>query len=285
MPDGFNNARAYYDPTFPNSGDGFQIQSLKNAMQGLGFLDFIPFQPRAHNPPDTGIMVRGTDASSYYHPLYANDANDRVSFASGDSPTMSAPVSNPRIDIVYLTPSGDIRVVTGTEAASPTLPSLAPSGDTRLPICAVYHKVGQARVVNFESKDSNTGDGYIYQDLRPFVRFPRSQYPLPREVQLADGATITINAAAGEKFYVTIAGNRTIGIPQNPAAGREFILAIKASGADRTPTFTTGDDGFRFGSDISFPVSAVISGATNYYGVTRHQTDRRWDVIGLARGY
>lgn len=176
MPDQFQNARAYYDVTFPNSGDSFlnAVANIKNALQGLGSLDAIPLQPRAHNPANTSIMVRGRDASGYYNPIYAGDADKHIFFASGDSPTFSAPASNPRIDIVYLTASGDIRVVTGTEAATPTLPSLAPSGDTRIPICAVYHKVGQAKIVNFEEKDSSTGDGYIYQDLRPWLRMPTS---------------------------------------------------------------------------------------------------------------
>ena len=170
--DPFQNARAYYDVTFPNSGDSFlqATSAIKNAFQGLGFMDFIPLQPRAHNPANTSIMVRGRDASAYYNPVYAGDADAHIFFSSGDSPTMAAPSSNPRLDIVYLTPSGDLRIITGAEAATPTLPSLSPSGDNRIPICAVYHKVGETKIVNFEDKDSNTGDGYIYQDLRPFLR-------------------------------------------------------------------------------------------------------------------
>lgn len=170
MPDPFRNARAYYDPAFPSSGDGFSISAMKNALQGLAFMDMLPLQPRAHSPADTKIMVRGRDASAFYNQIYPGDANSRLAFVSGDTPAFSAPASNPRIDIVYITPSGDIKVQTGTEAASPTLPSLAPSGDTRLPVCAIYNKVGQAKIVNFEDKDSNTGDGYIYQDLRPWLR-------------------------------------------------------------------------------------------------------------------
>jgi len=164
--DPFTNARPYYDPTFPSSGDGFSIPGTKNALQGLGFMDFLPLQPRAHSPADMKIMVRGRDASSFYNPIYASDNNTRIFFNSGDSPTMSAPASNPRLDIVYLTPSGDIRIQTGTEGITPGLPSLSPSGD-RLPICAVYHKTTETRIVNFEDRNSNTGDGYIYQDLRP----------------------------------------------------------------------------------------------------------------------
>ena len=172
MPDPYTNARPYYDVSFPNSGDGFSIAGTKNALQGLGFMDFIPLQPRAHNPANLSIMVRGRDASAYYNPIYFGDSNARVFFNSGDSAAMSAPASNPRIDIVYLTPSGDIKIATGTEAATPNLPTLAPSGDSRIPICAVYHRTTETKIVNFEDKDSNTGDGYIYQDLRPFLKGP-----------------------------------------------------------------------------------------------------------------
>lgn len=175
MADPFKNARAYYDVTVPSSGDGFQIISqLKNALQGLGFMDMIPLQPRAHSPADTKIMVRGTDASGFYRPIYGADTNTRVFFSSGDSPAFNAPSSNPRIDIVYVTPSGDIRIQQGVEAAVPTLPSLAPSGDTRLPVCAVYNRPGQTRIFNFENSAANTGDGYIYQDLRPFLQQPKA---------------------------------------------------------------------------------------------------------------
>ena len=126
MPDPFTNARPYFDVTFPSSGDGFSIAGTRNAFAGLGFMDFIPLQPRAHNPADLRIMVRGTDASSFFNQAYWGNADQRIPLLSGDSPAVVAPVSNPRIDIVYKTPSGDILTVTGTEAGVPTLPSLSP---------------------------------------------------------------------------------------------------------------------------------------------------------------
>lgn len=175
MPDPYSNARPYFDVAFPSSGDGFSIAGFRNAFLGLGFLDMVPLQPRAHTPADTRVMVRGRDASTFYNPLYYGDANQRIAFGSGDSPAITAPISNPRIDVLYMTPSGDLLMITGTEAATPTVPTLAPSGDTRFPICAIYNRPGQARVVNFENKDSNTGDGYIFQDLRPWLRMPVSR--------------------------------------------------------------------------------------------------------------
>ena len=170
MPDSYTNARPYFDVTFPSSGDGFSIAGFRNALAGLGFLDHIPLQPRAHNPANLSIMVRGQDAAQFYTPVYFGNADQRIPFASGDTANFAVPAGNPRIDIVYCTPSGDYKVQQGTEAASPTLPSLAPSGDTRFPIAAVWCKPGMTKVVNFEDKDSNSGDGYIYKDLRPWMR-------------------------------------------------------------------------------------------------------------------
>lgn len=170
MSDSFTNARSYFDVTFPSSGDSFSIAGFRNALSGLGFLDAIPLQPRAHNPPDRSIMVRGQDAARYYNPVYFGDSNARIPINSGDTALFAVPASNPRIDIVYITPSGDIKVMQGTEASVPTLPSLAPSGDSRFPVAAVWCKVGMAKVVNYEDKDSNSGDGYIYKDLRPWMR-------------------------------------------------------------------------------------------------------------------
>jgi hypothetical protein len=170
MPDPYTNARPYFDVAFPSSGDSFSIQGFRNAFAGLGFLDMIPLQPRAHNPPNLSIMVRGQDASQYYNPVYFGNADQRIPFSSGDTSNFSAPAANPRIDIVFLTPSGDVRVQTGTEAINPTLPSLGPSGDTRFPVAAIWCKPGMTKIVNFEDKDSNSGDGYIYKDLRPWMR-------------------------------------------------------------------------------------------------------------------
>lgn len=173
MPDPFTNARPYLDPTFPTSGDGFSISGFKRQLQALAFLDMIPLQPRAHNPADNKIMVRGRDASGYFNPVYYGSTDQRVAFGSGDSPAFATPASSPRIDIVYVTPSGDIRIKQGTPAASPILPGLGTtSGD--IPVCAVWNRPSQTKIVNFEDKDSNTGDGYIYQDLRPFLSAPLS---------------------------------------------------------------------------------------------------------------
>jgi hypothetical protein len=46
-------------------------------------------------------------------------------------------------------------------------------------------------------------------------------------VPLTDAATIAVNAALGNDFYVTLGGNRTLGAPANPpASGQTQIIRI-----------------------------------------------------------
>lgn len=281
MPDPFKNARPYYDVTFPSSGDGLSIAAMKNALQGIGFLDMIPLQPRAHSPADTKIMVRGRDASGFFNPLYFGDSNARLAFVSGDTPAISAPASNPRIDIVYITPSGDIKVLTGTEAVSPTLPSLSPSGDTRMPVCAIWCKPSQTKIVNFEDKDSNTGDSYIYQDLRPWLRGPGAGSATlttasPVSTGTGDLPGTATTAARADHAHTFVRGIR---IPGQPLLKGEAEIASSASG-DLTQSgnrithnginlsayaFINGLTGTLFNG---FNVAGVVRNSTGNYTIT-----------------
>lgn len=285
MPDPFTNARPFFDVSFPSSGDSFSISGFKNQFQALGFMDNIFAQPRAHNPADLRIMVRGRDASSFYNPIYAFDADKRVFFNSGDSAVMTAPSSSPRLDIVYLTPSGDIRIVTGTEAATPTLPALSPSGDTRMPICAIYHKSTETKIVNFEDKDSNTGDGYIYQDLRPWLRYPIQTPDVNkhRVVTLTDAATIGTPANQGSLFRVQLGGNRTLGNPTDPVDGQKAIWEIRqdATGS-RTLTFGSA---FNLSADVG-PITLSTGGGSGDKIAAIYDGPRgKWDIVAFLRGY
>src|SRR5690606_18680515 len=66
----------------------------------------------------------------------------------------------------------------------------------------------------------------------------------PSEVTLTDAATIAIDASASNRFKVSSATDRTLGIPTNAAAGMTFLLTWKNtdSGA-RTLTPTTSGAG------------------------------------------
>lgn len=63
-------------------------------------------------------------------------------------------------------------------------------------------------------------------------------------VMLTDAATIATNAALGNFFRVSIAGNRTLGAPTNPTDGQTVVWEVTASGGSRTLSFSTGTGGF-----------------------------------------
>jgi hypothetical protein len=111
--------------------------------------------------------VTGASWTAQTMELYVEDGvyyigNTRVIFLGASTPTFTAPVSNPRIDLVTADSSGTIAVVTGTESGSPTAPSY-PSN--KIVLCEVMHVVGETALYDLENQQS--GEGYILNDVRP----------------------------------------------------------------------------------------------------------------------
>ena len=77
------------------------------------------------------------------------------------TPTFTAPVSNPRIDVIEIDGDSTINIVAGTEGASPSAPSTT-SGSLKL--AEIYHTVAETSIKN---TDDST-NGYI-TDSRAFV--------------------------------------------------------------------------------------------------------------------
>jgi hypothetical protein len=90
----------------------------------------------------------------------------------------------------------------------------------------------------------------------------------PTPVVLTDAATIAtalVGARMNQEYQVTIAGNRTMGIPTNPVDGLVIVYRIKNDTGARTITWTTGAGGFLFG--LSIPLVNVVlgtAGANSY---------------------
>lgn len=107
----------------------------------------------------------------------------------------------------------------------------------------------------------------------------------PTVSALSDGATVALNAALGNHFTLSAAGNRTILTPTNPISGQKIIIAHLANGGARTLSLTTGSAGaFRFGSDIT-ALSETASGLTDYIGCVYNLSSDRWDVVAFVKGY
>src|ERR1700728_1624774 len=101
--------------------------------------------------------------------LYVEDGTyyigtTRVLFTGGSTPTFTAPVSHPRIDIVTADSSGTIAVTNGTESVTPSAPSYPAN---KVVICEVYHVVGETAL--YDNENQQNGEGYILNDVRPIV--------------------------------------------------------------------------------------------------------------------
>lgn len=101
--------------------------------------------------------------------LYVEDGTyyigtTRVLFTGGSTPTVTAPVSHPRIDVLSINSSGTLSWTTGTESATPSAPTY-PTG--QIVICELYNVVGETALYDNENQQSN--QGYIYNDVRPVL--------------------------------------------------------------------------------------------------------------------
>ncbi|MCF2130104.1 hypothetical protein L1I79_27280 [Strepomyces sp. STD 3.1] len=103
-------------------------------------------------------------------------------------------------------------------------------------------------------------------------------------ITLTDAATIATDASRGSHFKVTMAGNRTLGVPTNPVDGQRVVWEVVASGGARTLALAGGAGGFAFGSDIT-ALTATVSGKTDFIGAIYSATANLWRVVAYAKGY
>jgi hypothetical protein len=94
--------------------------------------------------------------------VYVNGT--RVIFAGVSTPTVTAPASNPRIDVLTVDSSGTLAWTTGSESASPSAPTYPAD---KVALCELYNVVSETALYDIENQRS--GQGYIYHDVRPFL--------------------------------------------------------------------------------------------------------------------
>lgn len=103
-------------------------------------------------------------------------------------------------------------------------------------------------------------------------------------VTLTDGATPALDAALGNHFILTAAGDRTIAVPTNAVSGKRIVIEHRASGADRTLALNSGAGGFRFGTDVT-ALTITTSAKSDYIGCIYNSTSSYWDVVAYVKGY
>ncbi|NCC60062.1 MAG: discoidin domain-containing protein [Verrucomicrobiae bacterium] len=140
---------------------------VRNALSALFQGDVGAMRCRAQETPDMTVKVNPAVLNSFSRQVYGGSQTP-YSYAGGNSPSMTAPSVNSRIDIVYLNQDQEVAVIIGEESGSPS-PDYASLPKTAIPLCLVYHKTTATKIVNYEDKDEETTESYISADLRPLL--------------------------------------------------------------------------------------------------------------------
>jgi hypothetical protein len=107
-------------------------------------------------------------------------------------------------------------------------------------------------------------------------------YVSPAVVSLTDAATISVDAALGNDFRVTIAGSRTFGNPTSGADGQRITFQITQGGAGG---FTASwNSQYKFGT-AGAPTLSTTAGATDVIGFIFNASLGSWLCVGAALGF
>lgn len=111
---------------------------------------------------------------------------------------------------------------------------------------------------------------------------------IPTVVNLVDGASVSLDASAGEIFNLSSSTNPTILAPTNAIDGQKIVIRFAAQGSNRTLSLTTGSSGsFIFSTDIP-ALSATTSGTWDLIGAIFNSSDGtggRWQVAAYIKGF
>lgn len=102
-------------------------------------------------------------------------------------------------------------------------------------------------------------------------------------VALTDAASITVDAALGNHFRVTLGGNRTLANPSNLSQDGQKILIEVKQDATGSRTLSYGTK-YKFGTDGQ-PVLSTSANLTDYLGFVYRASDDSLHFLGSKGGF
>lgn len=129
----------------------------------------------------TGGSYTAQTLQLYVEPGVVYVGGTRVIYAGGSSPTVTAPSTNPRIDVLAIDNAGTLSWTTGSENASPTAPAY-PAG--KVALCELYNVVGETAL--YDNGNQHTSQGYVLNDVRPIIGSTINLAALPNTI-IPDG--------------------------------------------------------------------------------------------------
>lgn len=105
-------------------------------------------------------------------------------------------------------------------------------------------------------------------------------------VTLIEAPSITLNAALGTTFRLTLTGNRTLLEPTNPADGQTIQIEVTQDGVGgHTLSLASGAAGFLYGTSITNTNLTATPLATDVITAKYSASRNRWLVIGFVKGF
>lgn len=223
--------RSVFDESQPTGT--MSLDNLRNNFKALFMMDMLPLRVRACATPAMSVIVDASgDASAYFDHVYIGSTP--LEFAGGATAAVTAPTANPRIDLVKIGSNGSLGILTGAEAVAPVAPFGSLASDD-LPLALLYCKTGMSSIVNYEDKDANATEGYIYKDIRPFLNLGKAKFVDLTDTpsSFTDGKFLRMNASSviGDDIELNDLSDTDVGSPSDEQVLQYSISSGKWQGA------------------------------------------------------
>jgi hypothetical protein len=201
----------------------------------------------------TGGSYTAQTMQLYVEPgvVYVNGT--RVIFSGGSTPTVTTPSGNPRIDVLTIDNTGTLAWTTGTEASSPSAPTYPAN---KAALCELYNVVGETQLL--DNGNQASGQGYILNDVRPFLQYPFNPGAIP--ASLLPSADDTYNLGGASYRWGAVYAAEFYGDASN-------MTGLASN--DITDLYTAGMNGSAGDAMIALPYSSVavtLDAKNNYSG-------------------
>lgn len=188
---------------------------------------YAPLTSFSASTTATGGGYTANTMALYIEPGICYVNGTEVYFLGGVTPTVTAPSSHPRIDVLTIDSTGTLAWTTGTENTSPVVPTYPAN---KLPICELYNVVSET--ILYDNLNQTSGQGYVLNDVRPFLGGSINLGAITTSILPATTNTYNLGSSSfewGTVYAQTVIGN---GLVLNAHFG--------GTGSDGALTITSG---------------------------------------------
>lgn len=210
---------------------GFALNGTNLTIWSQNNSTYAPLTSFAASTTATGGSWTGNTMALYVEPGNFSIGGSEVIFAGGNSPTITAPAVNPRIDLLAINSSGTLSLVTGAENVSPVAPTFPKD---KIVICEIFNTTAETSINDF----NDSTNGYIKADVRPFLNNGRFVSQTTSEIYGVDGSNtdnyvIALNPIIsgyvdGQIIQFKVANPNTTAVTLDAGGGAKSVFKNKA---------------------------------------------------------